>query len=106
MSILQFYRSSPDAICPTKGSSGAAGYDLSSAETFVILARDRAKIATGLHIAVPSGYYARIAPRSGLALKYGLDTGAGVIDQGHSFSSTPHSLSTKLTNVFPFRLSG
>ena len=35
---------------------------------------------TGLAIACPSGTYARIAPRSGLALKHNLSIGAGVVD--------------------------
>lgn len=37
-------------------------------------------ISTGLAIAVPPGTYGRVAPRSGLASKHFLDTGAGVID--------------------------
>lgn len=35
---------------------------------------------TDLAIAVPEGTYGRIAPRSGLAVKNFIDTGAGVID--------------------------
>ena len=35
---------------------------------------------TGLSIAIPENTYARIAPRSGLAVKKFLDTGAGVVD--------------------------
>ena len=35
---------------------------------------------TGLSISFPTGLYARIAPRSGLALKKFIDVGAGVVD--------------------------
>ena len=35
---------------------------------------------TGLSISFPAGLYARIAPRSGLALKKFMDVGAGVVD--------------------------
>jgi deoxyuridine 5'-triphosphate nucleotidohydrolase len=37
-------------------------------------------ISTGLQVAIPSKYYGRIAPRSGLALNHFIDVGAGVID--------------------------
>ena len=37
-------------------------------------------VSTGISIAVPFGYYGRIAPRSGLACKNFIDVGAGVID--------------------------
>jgi dUTP pyrophosphatase len=33
-----------------------------------------------LAVAIPEGYYGRVAPRSGLATKKGLDVLAGVID--------------------------
>lgn len=34
----------------------------------------------GIKIAIPNNTYCRIAPRSGLAVKHGIDVGAGVID--------------------------
>ncbi len=38
---------------------------------------------TGLAVAIPPGFYGRIAPRSGLAAKNGLDVLAGVIDSDY-----------------------
>ena len=35
---------------------------------------------TDISIAIPTGMYGRVAPRSGLAVKHFLDVGAGVID--------------------------
>jgi dUTP pyrophosphatase len=37
-------------------------------------------VKTDLQISVPKGCYGRIAPRSGLALNFFIDIGAGVID--------------------------
>lgn len=54
-----------------------------SCKDVVVPARDRAVVPTGLAIAAPSGTYARIAPRSGLAVKKFLDTGAGVVDEDY-----------------------
>lgn len=34
-------------------------------------------------MAIPEGYYGRIAPRSGLACKHFIDVGAGVIDSDY-----------------------
>lgn len=69
-----------DAVLPTLGSDGAAGYDLSSVEDTVVPARGRKIVDTGIQVAFPSGHYMRIAPRSGLAAKHGIDVFAGVID--------------------------
>jgi dUTP pyrophosphatase len=46
-------------------------------------ARGRAVVPTGLSIACPPGTYARVAPRSGLAVKHFIDTGAGVVDEDY-----------------------
>ena len=41
-------------------------------------------VSTGISVGLPPGTYGRIAPRSGLAVKHGLDTLAGVIDPDYS----------------------
>ena len=56
------------------------GFDLASAYDTTVPARGRAVVKTGLAIAIPENTYARIAPRSGLAVKKFIDTGAGVVD--------------------------
>lgn len=40
-------------------------------------------VGTGLKMAIPTGYYGRVAPRSGLAVKNFIDVGAGVIDEDY-----------------------
>jgi dUTP pyrophosphatase len=72
-----------NAEIPTKGSQNAAGYDLYSTEAGVIKPKERRLIKTGLVLEIPSGYYGRIAPRSGLAFKSGIDVMAGVIDSDY-----------------------
>lgn len=65
---------------PSRGSAEAAGYDIYASEPTVIPANGRALVSTALAIICPLGTYGRIAPRSGLAVKHGISTGAGVID--------------------------
>lgn len=71
---------SKDAILPTQGSAYAAGWDLYAAKTVIVPSRGRALVPTNVAFAIPNGFYGRIAPRSGLALKSGIDVGAGVVD--------------------------
>ena len=77
---LKIKKLSSNAKLPHKGSSLAAGYDLCSIESCTIPSKGKKLISTGLAIACPPGHYARIAPRSGLAVKHGIDVGAGVVD--------------------------
>jgi dUTP pyrophosphatase len=83
MSKLQVKLLSAAATVPTRGTPYAAGYDLSSAESCVVPARGRKLIKTDIAVAIPSGTYARVAPRSGLAFKHGIDVMAGVIDEDY-----------------------
>lgn len=78
--VLKVKKLSQRAILPTRGSSGAAGYDLSSAYDCVVPAYGKALVKTDLAMTVPEGHYGRIAPRSSLAWKNHIDVGAGVID--------------------------
>ena len=81
--MLQVKLISEKAIVPKRGSERAAGYDLYSSEDTLVPARGRKLIKTGVSIAVPAGNYARVAPRSGLALKNFIDVGAGVVDEDY-----------------------
>ena len=68
------------ARAPSRGSPGSAGFDLCSAEEVIVGPGERVCVKTDLQIRVPDGTYGRVAPRSGLALRHGIDVGAGVID--------------------------
>jgi dUTP pyrophosphatase len=80
---LKFRKLHEKATLPTRGSRFAAGLDLYSVERLTIQAGERAVAATGLSVAIPEGFYGRVAPRSGLAIKQGLDVLAGVIDSDY-----------------------
>lgn len=81
--VLQVQRLSDNATIPTRGSKFAAGYDLYASADMVILKGGRTVVPTDITIAVPPSTYGRVAPRSGLAVKHGIDTGAGVIDEDY-----------------------
>ena len=68
------------AVAPMRATEGSAGYDLTSAIDAVIPPNGRLAVSTGIAIGLPEGTYGRIAPRSGLAYKFGIDVVAGVID--------------------------
>ena len=72
-----------NTVFPTWGSVGAAGYDLCAANNCVIPSRGKGTIEIGLAVSLPLGTYARIAPRSGLAIKNFIDIGAGVVDSDY-----------------------
>jgi len=83
LDVLRFKQLDHRATLPTRGSSFAAGLDICSIEDLVIGPRERATARTGLAMAIPHGFYGRVAPRSGLAVKQGLDVLAGVIDSDY-----------------------
>jgi dUTP pyrophosphatase len=83
MHYLVVQKLSSQATLPTRGSTGAAGYDLASAIDTVVPARGKVQVPTDLCFLFPEGTYGRIAPRSGLAWRHHIDVGAGVID--HDF---------------------
>lgn len=68
------------ATIPTRATVMAAGLDLYADESRVVPAGDRALIPTGIALALDPNTVGLIWPRSGMAVKYGITTGAGVID--------------------------
>jgi len=77
---LQIKRLTLDATLPTRASPGSVGYDLYSLHDTVIQPGSRDIVSTGICATIPLGCYGRIAPRSGLTVRYGIHVGAGVID--------------------------
>lgn len=85
---LRIKRLRPEARIPTYGSPGAIGLDLSylcprTGGTQLLTTGDWCAYPTGIAVAIPDGYYGRVAPRSGLALRHGIDVLAGVIDSDY-----------------------
>lgn len=76
----------PGAQTPEYHSSGAAAFDLASAENLVVKPGQLAKVPTGLVIQTPPGHFMLIAARSSLAVKKGLmlGNGVGVLDSDYT----------------------
>jgi dUTP pyrophosphatase len=72
---------------PTRGTDGAAGFDLyadkTSSGTVKILPFARVVFDTGVRAAIPTGFAGFIWPRSGLAVKQGLQVLGGLIDSDY-----------------------
>jgi len=84
-SKITFCAFHPSSIVPKRMSNGAAGYDLHSSVTHDVTIEPGTQymVDTGVGIVIPYGYYGRIAPRSSLAYKYGIDVMAGVVDSDY-----------------------
>lgn len=75
--------SNPDLPLPERATAHAAGYDIRSAESDVVLAPGEIRlVSTGLVMELPPGVECQVRPRSGLALKHGvtLPNSPGTID--------------------------
>jgi len=68
---------------PEYGSQAAAGADLRASEALVIAPGGRAAVPTALQLEIPPGHAGLVWPRSGLAVRHGIDTLAGVIDSDY-----------------------
>lgn len=75
----------PRAVVPQRAHGGDAGLDLSILDAVTIAPGDRARVGTGLAVAIPAGYAGFVVPRSGLAARLGLSVvnTPGIIDAGY-----------------------
>ena len=80
---IKFKKLESTAKAPRRTKESDAGYDLFATDSATIKPMERRLISTGIAVEIPKGYYGRIAPRSGLAVKYGVDVLAGVVDSGY-----------------------
>ena len=98
---LRVRRLTAHACLPKRSTPLSAGFDLASAVDLVIPAHGKALVKTDIALALPSGCYGRIAPRSGLAWKSHIDIGAGVIDADYrgNVGVVMYNLSSKAFEV-------
>lgn len=85
--MIYFKQATGTAIVPKRGSKGAAGFDLFAdlgmGNDLTLFPGVRQLVPTNIQVALPANTYMRIAPRSGLAFKNGIDIMAGVIDEDY-----------------------
>lgn len=72
-----------DGVPPSRSTAHAAGADLHAAEDLTLAPGERRLVPTGLRVAIPPGHAGLVWPRSGLAVRDGIDTMAGVIDSDY-----------------------
>ena len=81
--IIKFQKILAEAIIPYYAHPGDAGMDIFSAEESIIKAGERKNVRTGLKMELPEGFVGLVWDKSGLALKNGIKTMAGVIDSNY-----------------------
>ena len=72
-----------EAKLPAYAMPGDAGMDFFTNEEKVLKPGERHLFSTGIKIAVPEGHVGLVWDKSGLAVKKGLTTMAGVVDEGY-----------------------
>jgi len=97
---LKVVRLEKEARIPARSNSTDAGADLFSTEDVMIHPGDRKTVGTGISMEMPEGLYGRVAPRSGLASKHGIDVLAGVVDSSYRGEIKVVLLNTDKHNTF------
>lgn len=72
-------------VLPKYAHDGDAGLDLFSTDDILLSPGERKKVGCGFSIAIPEGFLGAIAPRSGLAIEYGVTVlnSWGVVDSSY-----------------------
>lgn len=80
--MIQFMKLEPSATIPQRQTEGAAGFDIYAdiKNPVAVKGGSYAAVDTNIAVAIPTGHVGLIKPRSGWAIKNGIDTMAGVID--------------------------
>ncbi len=82
---LRVRRLDPRAVLPARAHAGDAGLDLRALEPVTLAPGERARVRTGLAVALPPGHAGLVLPRSGLADRHGVTVvnAPGLIDEGY-----------------------
>ncbi len=100
--LMRIKKLDKNAKTPVHSSEEAAGFDLHALHDVVVEPKSTTIIPTGICLEIPSGYYVKLAGRSGLATK-GITPLGGVIDSDyrgeikvilHNLSAEPHKVNS------------
>jgi len=80
---MRIKRLTNTAIAPTYATDGSAGMDLYADVGVHVYPGESALISAGISVEIDADKVGLIWPRSGMASKFGIDTGAGVIDSDY-----------------------
>ena len=82
---ISFKKLDRELPTPSHAHEGDGAVDLYAAESVSLTPGGRAKVPTGIAVAIPVGYAGLVVPRSGLAAKHGVGVtnGPGLIDAGY-----------------------
>ena len=82
------------AFAPIRAHNTDAGLDLKTPSEVTIKAGSSVVIDTGVHVAIPEGYFGKLESKSGLNVKHSIVCLGGVIDCGYT-----GSIQVKLYNL-------
>ena len=74
------------AFFPMRAHEVDAGMDLMAREDKMIWGGRYATFDTGVHMAIPKGFFGKIESKSGLNIKHGIVSCGGVVDSGYTGS--------------------
>lgn len=81
---IEFVRTHPAAILPSRNHSDDSGLDVFAVEKSVVLARSAIIVPVGLKLGyITPGYWIRVESRSGLQFKHNIAAFNGIIDQNY-----------------------
>ncbi len=83
MLTIKFKRLKENAILPKFANPGDAGMDLYATEDYILKPGERHVFPLGVASEIPEVYFIKFPPKSGLAVKFGIDVMAGIIDNGY-----------------------
>jgi len=78
--IIKIKKLHQEAVMPKYAHFDDAGFDLFAIEDTLVKVKERIPVKTGIAMEIPTGYVGLIWDKSGLSVKEGIKTIAGVID--------------------------
>ncbi|MGB3184431.1 MAG: dUTP diphosphatase [Ornithinimicrobium sp.] len=96
---------SDEAHVPRRAHPGDAGLDIHANSEHTLAPGRRARVNTGMALALPAGYVAYVLPRSGLAARHGVTVlnAPGTVDAGYRGEIKVTLLNTDLDEAFTVR---